>query len=380
MQTFSISGTQRYRNHPGCWRPRAKEAGLAPERSLPDGRRSPRHCYPTIDDALGPAATRFFGDGHRKVGHQLRGLTLETTAEGLCRIRGKGDVAYPRDWSAKTGHAELRPHLSSIDAVVLAVQITERGLAHALGLDSEQRRRMWVRAITVRAGTAPQLDLDDLDVSATLIRSQPVPLSLCGHVSTAESRIGPIKVILEVEHEPGRPGSPRAQAPGGTLPDEPAAGYYGDAYKKAIRGIREIHADAETGKIEALVSITQPAPEQPLAGTGAAYHPCLTPIDAIVTTAQLAQVLTYATDHLRRDQTSTLWMRHFSLALKTPHQLALKTPHQPISNPFITSLHTAKSRTITHSAQTWRTVDMAGAMLGVTGSFSVTHLVQAPPA
>jgi hypothetical protein len=100
--------------------------------SLPDSRR-----YPTIDDALGPAATRFFGDGHRKVDHRLRGLTVETTSEGLPRIRGKADIAYPSDWSTKSESTELRPHVSSIDAVVLAAQLAERGLAHTLGLNSD---------------------------------------------------------------------------------------------------------------------------------------------------------------------------------------------------------------------------------------------------
>jgi hypothetical protein len=353
---------------------------LYPEPSLNDARSSHPRRYPTIDDALGPAATRFFGDGHRKVDQQFRSLTLETTPEGLCRVRGKADVVYPRDWSAKSGHAELRPHLSSIDAVALAARATEYGLAQGLSLDSEQRRRMWIRSITFRAGAAPLLDLCDFDVSAAVIRSGPDPFSLCGHASTVECRIGPIKVILEVEHEPGQPGRPHAERPADILAGETADGYYGDEFKKTIREIRGIIADPETGVAEALVRLIDPGSDgmgrrplvRPLVGIGGAYYPCLTPIDGIVVMAQLAQVLVYATDSLRRDQAGTLWLRHFSMALKTPYQ--------SVDNPAIASLSISKSRITALGGQAWRTVDLACAVLGTQGSFSVTHELPSRPA
>jgi Pseudomonas avirulence D protein (AvrD) len=194
---------------------------------------------------------------------------------------GKGRRRLPRDWSAKTGHAELRPHLSSIDAVALAAQITERGLAQGLSLDSEQRRRMWIRSITFRGGTSPLLDLCDFDVSAAVTRSAPDPFSLCGHASTVECRIGPVKVILEVEHEPGRPVTPHAERPADSSAGETAGGYYGDEYKKTIREIRGITADPEAGGVEALVTMRNLGSDgtaRPLTGIGGAYHPCLTPI------------------------------------------------------------------------------------------------------
>jgi hypothetical protein len=338
---------------------------LAPESLLTGGSPSARYRYLTIDDALGPSANRFFGDGHRKVSQHLRSLTLEATSAGLCRIRGKADVVYPRGWSAKATHTELRPHLSSIDAVALGARLAECCLACSLGLDRDQRRRMWIRSVTFRAGTAPQLDLSDVDVSATVTSSEPVRLSLCGHTSTVESRVGPIKVVFEVEHEPGRPGDPGSHYAAENLPAEPAARYFGDGYKRTLREIGNICLDPETGKVGALITIAGQDSAHAAEGIGATYLPCLTVIDDIVIMAQLAQVLVYASDNLSRDQAGTLWLRHFTGRLSTPYQ--------PITNPCGASLSTIRSRTTPLGGKTWRTVDMACVLLGISASFSVTH-------
>ena len=327
------------------------------------------HRYLTIDDALGPPAARYFGDGYRKVSQHLHSLTLEPGSAGVGRIAGTATVSYPGDWSLKSASSELRPHLSSIDAVVLAAEVAECCLALTLGLHSEQRRRMWIRSVTVRAGAVPLLDLSGFDVSAAVTRSEPAPLTLCGHVSTVECRVGPIKVAYEIEHEPGQPGQPKSRHAVENLLEEPEGRYYGGGYKKTAREICDIDADSQSGQVEARIRITEQTAARPREGIGAAYHPCLTPVDVIVTTAQLAQVMIYSSDTLTRDKTNTLWMRHFSFRLSTPYQ--------PITNPGIASLTATRSRVIPMAGQTWRTLEMTGTLLGISGEFSVTHAL--PP-
>jgi len=97
--------------------------------------------YASIDDILGPAAQRFFGDGHRRVRQMLRNVTVDGDGRGGHRVRGCASVSYPADWSVKSVSDELRPHLSSIDALLLAVALGECYLTHARGLDPKQRRR-----------------------------------------------------------------------------------------------------------------------------------------------------------------------------------------------------------------------------------------------
>jgi len=111
--------------------------------------------YLTSDDALGPAAGRFFGDGHRKVCHHLRHLTPGTTADGPLPGPREGRHCLPLRLVRQEPAQRVTPHLSSIDPVALAARMTESCVADALGLNSEQRSRMWFRAITVRAASTP---------------------------------------------------------------------------------------------------------------------------------------------------------------------------------------------------------------------------------
>jgi hypothetical protein len=191
-------------------------------------------------------------------------------------------------------------------------------------------------------------------------------MSLCGHVSVVECRVGPIRVAYEIEHEPGQPGSRHAVE---TLLEGPEGRYYGGGYKETAREIHDIDVDLKAGRVEARIRITEQAAAGSREGIGAAYQPCLTPIDVIITIAQLAQVLIYSSDGLTRDQTSTLWTRRFSFKLSTPYQ--------PIANPCIASLMVARSRVIPMADKKWRTLDMTGTLLGVAGEFSVTHSLPA---
>src|SRR5262249_53707404 len=97
--------------------------------------------YECIDDLLGSAAQRFFGDGHRRISQLLRDITVHSDGAGGHRVLGCASVSYPPDWSVKNSAAELRPHLSTIDALLLSVALGECYLAQVRGLDSHQRRR-----------------------------------------------------------------------------------------------------------------------------------------------------------------------------------------------------------------------------------------------
>jgi hypothetical protein len=328
-------------------------------------KRSSRIEYTSIDEALGAADGRFFGRGYRRVYHDLSSVSLETTAVGLWRACGKADVCYPGDWSTKSDFPELRPHLSSIDAVALAARLAEQILARTLSLDQEQCRRMWMRSVTFRAGADPLMDLADFDVSATVIRSAPEIPSLCGCVSLVDCRIGPVKVTLEVEHEPGHPREPLSSQSARTNGGESERGYFERGYKDTVCEIGAVGADLEAGRVEALVKVSAAVTGMRLEGIGGAYHPCLTIIEGIAIMAQLAQVLAYATDNLRRDQTNTMWLRHFSCSLPTPYQA--------IVNPFVASLSVSKSRIISLGGKQWRTMNLAGDAIGLGGAFSVTH-------
>jgi hypothetical protein len=322
--------------------------------------------FETVDDALGPAAGRFFGDGHRQVEHAVHGIVVDgADGSGVDRIAASASVSYPASWSAKgAASSELIPHLSTIDAVVMAACLGERYLAQVRGMEERLRRRAWLRSVQIRAGSAPQEDLADFSIEAKVVDSKPSPVSLCGHLTTFDCRIGQIKARCEIEHESDTPH--RANRTLGTAEEplcEDGSLYYTGGYRHTRRDIEDLCIEPAAGTAAALVAIMEP--DGPQTGLEAEYRPSLSGIDGIVIAAQLAQVLLYQIDGVDRGATGTLWMRRASWAYQTPYQ--------PVANPFVATVSTVKNRLIDKGGARWRTAEFQAQLLGLRGSFSVTH-------
>src|SRR3954447_1017177 len=117
----------------------------------------------SIDDYLGPSTGRFFGNGYRRVRYRDRSVAHDAAAGTPTRARV--GIEYPIDWSVKARSTPLRPHLSTIDALVLAANVAECHLGRIHTLSVEQRRRAWLRRVTIRAAATPfESGLDELPV------------------------------------------------------------------------------------------------------------------------------------------------------------------------------------------------------------------------
>src|SRR6266550_1825416 len=311
--------------------------------------------YGDIDELLGCAEGRFFGAGHRKVTHTVGSLAARTDDNNVDHVQGKATIDYPADWSVKGRASGLRLHLSSIDALVLAAHLAEYHLAQNCRLDADQRRRAWLRSVTMTAGTAPQLELTDFDIRARVGRAEPTLPSIDDNVSIVDCRIGPMKVRCEVEHEAGI----RA------VPEAVELCSVGSGYQQTGREIRAVRADRAVGCVEGLVKVVYPAGGKHADGLGAAYLPALTPVDALVVSAQLAQVLLYGMDDVDRGHTDTMWLRRLTMTLPTPYQ--------PITNAFTASMSALKSRLVTLDGNTWRTADVVADLLGIHVLASIAH-------
>jgi len=93
-----------------------------------------RLTYARIDDCLGDESTRFFGAGHRRARHTVRDVTVVPAGRGDGAVTATVDVTYPADWSKKVDGVDIRPHLSSIDTLLLGVQLCEAYLVQAMAL------------------------------------------------------------------------------------------------------------------------------------------------------------------------------------------------------------------------------------------------------
>ncbi|MFJ9010367.1 AvrD family protein [Streptomyces canus] len=324
--------------------------------------------YRSFDSCLGPGSARFFGSGYKRVDQDLRDITTDGSAEPGALITARGTLTYPRDWSRKSGTDELRPHLSSIDALVLAVTLAEVHIGRAFGLTAAQQRRTWLRHADVRAGSSPHEDLADFPVEGRLLASDTLDRehsALTG--TTFACRVGGLRVRCTLAHEQGDGArGPVTHADASQALGPASARHYGHGYKNRDQYADHVHVDLDQQRIQGhqRVVATQPDPETH--GAEAAYGPSVSPVDALVGVAQLAQALLYAQDGLLRGSTDTLWMRRFVIGAQTPVR--------PLGQSFATTVRTAGTRLLTMGGQTWRTSDLAvDDFAGISGRCSLAH-------
>lgn len=255
-----------------------------------------------IDDYLGPGDSRFFGSGYRRAEYQLGPVRNEDDA-----LRSNVAISYPSNWSTKKAGTDLRPHLSTVDTMILGAEFTERLLATVLGLSSDQRAAATVRKIVIQAGTQPEESLDCVQVEAQIAKSSQSDNG--STETTTRVQIGQMRTRLVVSHE-ANAGSP---APQGESADigralAPAQSrYWGSGFRFGRQTISPVHADI--GKLTASGGLSiAPLPESIASGLGGRPEGP-TPVDAFVTVLQLAQVLLYEMDNIPRADSNTLWMQ-----------------------------------------------------------------------
>lgn len=334
--------------------------------------------FGTLDACLGPGSVRFFGAGYKRVGQSLSQLDVDGVTVPGAGVTALASLSYPTDWSRKAAGRALKPHLSSIDALVLAVSLAEVHLAVASGLSDAEQRQTWLRRAEVRAAPRPQEDLDGFPVSARLLRSTEDSTGFADTPMSSEydCKIGTLRVRCTLAHVRGAPSTGRrmryrvledALGPAVTR-------LYGDAYK-----CHELHAgDVTVALAEQRVRARQyvepgPPSRQATRGAEAAYVPSVSVIDGVVGIAQLAQTLLYVLDGVRRDNSDTLWMRRFGFQTDTPVR--------PCGEPFTAEAVITVNRLLRLGADTWRTVELTvDNFAGIGGWCSIAHRLPTAPA
>ncbi|WFE64314.1 AvrD family protein [Micromonospora sp. WMMD714] len=312
----------------------------------------------TVDDALGPAAGRFFGTGYQRVRYALDDATFSRSG-GTLTGRAALTISYPVDWSRKDGQRRV-PHLSTIDALVVAARATEQALV-ASGVPASALPAAFVRSVRIRAGARPVEQLGRIDVRC-IRRGTPRPVEETdppGAVrSVFEIAIGTMHTDIEVEH-------PAARA-GGHHPsyEPPANGLYVDGFAERRLSIKGIRADLDTLAVTGDVRLSATRPPS-RAGIEGGYAPAVTIFDAFVTTLQLGQVLLYAHDRVSRDASNNLWMRQTRIVRNRPAAQG----HAPVR----ASTRLRNVDLLGKGGHRWRTADVVGELAGIQVSCSVTH-------
>jgi hypothetical protein len=308
---------------------------------------------PAVDDILGPAARRFFGRGFRRVGYDVSELRTGC-ADDAPWASASVDVSYPSDWSRKAVGTDLRPHFSTIDALVLGAQLAERCLL-APGQDPAVLAGGWMSKVRITAGSKPQEDL--VGLKATARRKSVRPADEPGfEVSVFDSAIGAMRVRSEVVHPAV------ALTPGEWSPQElPEDRYYGAGFKARGQRIRDLEVRDQT-KATAVLELSDDGPPGSV-GLEAAYQPSPSMVDAFVTALQLAQVMMYDLDGVPRQDSDTLWMRQTTMTAAMPS----KTRDIPVTTEL------ADPALLQMGGNTWRTFTVLAEVAGINVRSAVTH-------
>jgi hypothetical protein len=320
----------------------------------------------TIDAHLGAASTRFFGEGFRKVRHRLGDAEVVVAGDGRLQVVARGTLTYPQNWSVKTT-GSLTPHLSTIDAFVMAVEASELLLVRVYGLGPRERSRAWIRSADFRAGATPQEDLGDFPVSASIATTRPNggPLGLT-FVSELDCRIGSVKVRMSIEHDVARI---RHEVGAIGAPDEvlgeSSARFYGAGYTARRHVIDDVRREGEA-TVSARVRIDGWGDDRALCDDlGGEYRPAVSIVDAMTAQPQIAQALLYDLDGIDRSESHTLWMRRAAVTATTPHRA--------IEAPFTMIATVARSRLTPVGGVTFRSTDFVGSFQGLACSYSLAH-------
>ncbi|MET9695832.1 AvrD family protein [Streptomyces sp. NPDC006529] len=332
----------------------------------------------SVDDYLGPGEGRFFSRGYQRAEYLVRDVVATPVTTERPGIRATVDVSYPADWSRKKNGTDLRPHLSTVDALVLGVQLAELHLVHAYGLTGDARGTMRLRKVVLRAGGAPQEDLLRIPASSRLVRTDDVPGVPGRRLSVHDGAVGELRVRCEIEHDEGV----RAEDEGvfGSLDEvlgEGARRFYGDGFKRRRHVIRDVVVDMEELAATAGVHFV-PGPAERADGPGAlgvdaATEPSVSLVDAFVVNLQLVQVLMYELDRVDRASSNTLWMMQTVL---TAADTALPLPVRGDEAQAASARLTAK-RVLPLRGGVWRSVDIEASLGGVGVRASFAH--ELPP-
>jgi hypothetical protein len=262
-----------------------------------------------------------------------------------------------------TGHPLVRGVRGT--GLLLAVELAEACLTHRYGLDREQRRRMWLRSLEMRAA-APQEELARFGVHAVQTACAPAAAgSRCGHVSTFRCRIGTITVTCAIEHDIASQAAAGGRYRSSTdILGDPSNRYYGVGYKARTQRIAHVVPAPDGEVVQATITVEDPHTGRD-DGFGGSYQPAVSMVDCFLSLAQLAQVVAYRIDGVDRTQSNTLWMRRMAFSSSTPVH--------PLDGLTDATVNVARSRRLKVGGDCWRALDLGGDFGAIQARGSIAH-------
>lgn len=320
----------------------------------------------SVNSMLGKAEDRYFGEGYRNVLQNLHNIKITNNIDSLPEITAALTLKYPEKWSQKAGQAERAPHLSTLDALLVAMQLTEVILLASTDITHDAISCVWARRVVIRAGAQAVEDLGKVQISGKLAdyKHEGTPLLPDIHSFTTRFVIGSLKVELEVV-VPHLTIISKNQTRVYNKPDEVLGKsdkrYFGEGFKNDFMTLSDgwlidnksihipIHRDV-SGNYSDISS---------------SYILNPTFVNCILGLAQISQMILYSLDHIDRSISDNLWMRHVELVAQGPYSHAEKD--------FEAVATVSRTRLIPAKGKTWRVTDFLGKFGSVHARYNLAH-------
>ncbi len=261
---------------------------------------------PDAADYLGHSDRRFFSNGYKRSSYRLGELSQLRRDGDRWTGAAAVDVDCPADWSLKGASAQ-RPHLSTVDVLVLAHRLASAAVASVFRLTEPELTDIAVENIVIRAGRTPQEDLTNVPIALSVKKVQTHPARV-----KVQCVIGTLKATLVLDRVPtGRETTDDARP---MVVNMPPARYYADGFRSVSHSIENVTVDMGTLNADARIRLTGLGTVDFEAGLGARHRTAVPVVEAFVVVLQLTQILIYELDALRREDTDTLWMMKTTLS------------------------------------------------------------------
>ncbi|WP_432463426.1 AvrD family protein [Agarivorans sp. QJM3NY_33] len=294
---------------------------------------------PHIDDALGPAAQRYFGEGYKKTQYRCNVKYTASFAEGTIAID------YRTDWSQKKKVSSRPPHLSTIDAFLVAGRIACELLRREFNLSEQQTSQAWIRHLSIKAGSEALEDLVAVPLSTRLIKSVTDNNSMFGVLSHFKTVLKTMEVEIIIDHPPGIDSHTVNAAPLN------AEEYFIDEFRERHC---ELYNNSFNDKSCAVsCELTLQRPGKQFSGLMGHYPHALMIVDWLTSFAQLSQLVMYRLDNVQRNQTNNLWMR--SVKITAPYPIIPQQKHT-------LTLRSTRNSLINKNHEQWRLATVSGSI------------------
>ena len=314
-----------------------------------------RKTFDNIDDFLGEKSTRFFSNGYKRAIRAIQNIVITSSgAEATCQ------VYMPADWSVK-GVSRQIAHLSSVDAVLIALQLSEAYCVDTYALTSSMRQKITIASFSVKAGEEPLEELENFKSTTTLS-------SVKGDLLSFVCRVGSMTLDLTLQLPFAYNNSAeylkeeRRYESISNILGEPTGNFYGTGFSDVTHHIKNVEIDLEASVVTANIDGVFPS-RKFYQGIETERDDSASSIDAMVILSQLIQCYLYLLDGISRANSSTLWMRAMTFS-------AIDSTSNDAS---FASITVERSERILVEDVPWRCVNVRGQLGGMAIFYSLGH-------